>query len=153
MSEPAERGVEVGVLDTEPEARLGDRATLVTGSLLMATGYLLTLGLHGSVAPYLICQAVAGLGAGVLQQSTRTLAVESVPREQTAVGSGINELLINVGGSLGAACVLAVTAASTPAGSVLPQYAAYATCWSVCAATALAGAAVALFYRSGARTV
>ncbi|MFC8967351.1 MFS transporter [Streptomyces sp. NPDC057094] len=133
--------------------RIGDRATLVIGSLLMATGYLLTLALHSSVAPYLICQAVAGLGAGVLQQSTRTLAVESVPREQTAVGSGINELLINVGGSLGAACVLAVTAASTPAGSVLPQYAAYATCWSVCAATALAGAAVALFYRSGARTV
>ncbi|MEU4167017.1 MFS transporter [Streptomyces sp. NPDC026665] len=133
-------------------ARIGDRATLVTGSLLMAAGYLSTLALHGSLTPYLICQTVAGLGAGVLQQATRTLAVESVPKEQTAVGSGINELLINVGGSLGAACVLAVTAAATPAGAALPRYSAYATCWSVCIAVSLAGAAAALFYRPAART-
>ncbi|MEV0581256.1 MFS transporter [Streptomyces sp. NPDC050392] len=133
-------------------ARIGDRATLVAGSLLMAAGYVLTLALHGSVTPYLICQTVAGLGAGLLQQATRTLAVESVPKEQTAVGSGINELLINVGGSLGAACVLAVTAAATPAGAALPHYSAYATCWAVCVAASLAGAATALLYRPGTRT-
>lgn len=133
-------------------ARIGDRATLVLGSALMAVGYLLTLAFHDSTAPYLLCQVVAGAGAGILQQSTRTLAVESVPHDQTAVGSGINELLINVGGSLGAACVLAITAAATPAGSVLPDYTAYAACWVVCAAVSLAGSAFALLYRPSTRT-
>ncbi|MGW5010151.1 MFS transporter [Streptomyces parvulus] len=132
-------------------ARVGDRATLVVGSLLMAAGYALALALHTSLTPYLLSTVLAGVGTGLLQQSTRTLAVESVPPEQTAVGSGINELLINVGGSLGAACVLAVTAAHTAAGSALPAYGAYATTWSVCTGVSLLGALAALLYRRSDR--
>lgn len=128
-------------------ARIGDRALLVFGSLLMAAGYALTLAFHASLPPYLLSTVVAGLGTGLLQQSTRTLAVEAVPHEQTAVGSGINELLINVGGSLGAACVLAVTAAHTAAGSALPDQGAYVTAWSVCLAMSVLGALAALLYR------
>ncbi|WP_326657217.1 MFS transporter [Streptomyces sp. NBC_00385] len=128
-------------------ARIGDRATLVLGSLLMAAGYALTLAFHSTLTPYLLSTVVAGIGTGLLQQSTRTLAVESVPDEQAAVGSGINELLINVGGSLGAACVLAVTAAHTSAGSSLPGFGAYTTTWSVCVGVSLLGALVALLYR------
>ncbi|MBT2896026.1 MFS transporter [Streptomyces sp. McG3] len=128
-------------------ARIGDRATLMLGSLLMATGYALTLAFHTTLTPYLLSTVVAGLGTGLLQQSTRTLAVEAVPQDQAAVGSGINELLINVGGSLGAACVLAVTAAYTSAGSALPAFGAYATTWTVCVGVSLLGALVSLLHR------
>ncbi|MGW1001383.1 MFS transporter [Streptomyces sp. NPDC002520] len=132
-------------------ARITDRRVLVTGSLLMAGGYGAEYLGHASAVAFLAATAVAGLGSGLLQHSTRTLAVEAVPHEQTSVGSGINELLINVGGSIGAAVVLAVFAAHTAAGAALPDFGAYTASWLTCGAIALAGAVVALFYRGANR--
>ncbi|MFF4865484.1 MFS transporter [Streptomyces sp. NPDC001231] len=128
-------------------ARLSDRRTLLAGSLLMAAGNLAVYVSHSSLVPYLACTAVVGLGSGLLQHSTRTLAVEAVPHDQTSVGSGINELLINVGGSLGAAVVLSVFAAETAAGRSLPAVTAYTHAWAICAVVSLAGALVSLLYR------
>ncbi|MFF2773916.1 MFS transporter [Streptomyces sp. NPDC058052] len=125
-----------------------DRLTLVIGSLLMAVGYVLSAAFHTHLAAFLAGTAVAGLGTGLMQHSTRTLAVESVPHDRTAVGSGINELLINVGGSLGAAVVLTVFAGHTPAGRPLPTLGAYTTSWTLCAAVSVVGAALALLYRT-----
>ncbi|MFD3992730.1 MFS transporter [Streptomyces sp. NPDC058583] len=129
-------------------AAISDRLTLATGSLLMAAGYLASLAWHGSMPLFLTGTAVAGLGIGFLQHSTRTLAVESVPHDRTSVGSGINELLINVGGSVGAAIVLTVFAARTPAGETLPELGAYTSSWTICAVVSLTGAAIALLYRT-----
>ncbi|MFD8641973.1 MFS transporter [Streptomyces zaomyceticus] len=129
-------------------AAVSDRLTLCAGSLLMAAGYLASLAWHGSMPLFLAGTAVAGLGIGLLQHSTRTLAVESVPHDRTSVGSGINELLINVGGSAGAAIVLTVFAARTPAGETLPELGAYTTSWTICAVVSLAGAALSLLYRT-----
>ncbi|MFB6550834.1 MFS transporter [Streptomyces sp. NPDC056405] len=128
-------------------ARITDRLTLVTGSALMAAGYAGALVAHSSLGLFLATTVVAGVGIGFLQHSTRTLAVELVPHDQTSVGSGINELLINVGGSLGAAAVLAVSARATPADSPLPRLDAYTTSWTMCVAVSLAGAVIALFLR------
>ncbi|AIA04927.1 MFS transporter [Streptomyces noursei] len=127
--------------------RISDRRTLVTGSLLMAAGNLATFAWHTSLVPYLLFTAVVGLGSGLLQHSTRTLAVEAVPHDQTSVGSGINELLINVGGSLGAAVVLSVFAAETTAGHQLPAESAYTHAWLLCTVVSLAGALIGLLYR------
>ncbi|MFJ9852881.1 MFS transporter [Streptomyces sp. NPDC101150] len=132
--------------------RISDRLTLVTGSLLMAAGNLATFAWHRTLPPYLVFTAVVGLGSGLLQHATRTLAVEAVPRHQTSVGSGINELLINVGGSLGAAVVLSVFAAQTAAGRPLPAVTAYTHSWAICAAVSLAGALIALLYRRPGHT-
>ncbi|MFE3762579.1 MFS transporter [Streptomyces sp. NPDC059104] len=129
-------------------AAVSDRLTLVAGSLLMAAGYLLSLTCHTDQLLFLAGTAVAGLGTGFLQHSTRTLAVESVPHDRTSVGSGINELLINVGGSIGAAAVLTVFAARTPAGRTLPELGAYTTSWTLCTVISVAGAALALLYRT-----
>ncbi|MFB6517152.1 MFS transporter [Streptomyces sp. NPDC056401] len=129
-------------------AAVTDRLTLVAGSLLMAAGYAMVLAFHGDQALFLAGTAVAGLGTGFLQHSTRTLAVECVPRDRTSVGSGINELLINIGGSLGAAAVLTVFAAHTPAGRTLPGLSAYTVSWTLCVLVSLAGAALALLYRT-----
>ncbi|WP_328940844.1 MFS transporter [Streptomyces sp. NBC_00250] len=132
-------------------ARLTDRLTLVTGSVLMAVGYGVVLATHSSAPLFLCGTALAGLGNGFLQHSTRTLAVESVPHDRTSVGSGINELLISVGGSLGAAAILTVFAGHTPAGHTLPDLGAYTTSWVLCAAISLAGAAASLLYRAPAK--
>ncbi|MEW1615672.1 MULTISPECIES: MFS transporter [unclassified Streptomyces] len=139
----------LGALAAPAVARaVSDRLTLLAGSLLMAAGYLVSLSWHTSMLPFLAGTAVAGVGIGFLQHSTRTLAVESVPRDRTSVGSGINELLINVGGSLGAAAVLTVFTTRTPAGAVLPELGAYTTSWTICVVVSLAGAAIALFHRT-----
>ncbi|MEU0412983.1 MFS transporter [Streptomyces griseorubiginosus] len=129
-------------------AVISDRLTLVSGSLLMAAGYGAAVAWHSALWPFLAGTVLAGLGTGFLQHSTRTLAVEAVPRDRTSVGSGINELLINAGGSIGAAAVLAVFAARTRAGHVLPEVGAYTTSWAVCAFVSLAGALIALLYRA-----
>ncbi|GLX19844.1 MULTISPECIES: MFS transporter [Streptomyces] len=130
-------------------ARITDRATLVTGSVLMAAGYALSAAVHDSAAALISVNSLAGIGIGLLQHSTRTLAVEAVPHDQTSVGSGINELLISVGGSLGAAVVLTVSADHTAVGETLPDLGAYTAAWTLCAAVSLAGAAFALFHRTG----
>ncbi|MFF8376111.1 MFS transporter [Streptomyces sp. NPDC015661] len=129
-------------------ARITDRLTLVTGSALMAVGYGTVLAVHTSAPLFFLGTALAGLGTGFLQHSTRTLAVESVPHDRTSVGSGINELIINVGGSLGAAAVLTVFAGHTPAGRALPDLGAYTTSWVLCVAVCLVGAAASLLYRT-----
>ncbi|MEU5919487.1 MFS transporter [Streptomyces sp. NPDC047141] len=129
-------------------ARITDRLTLVTGSALMAAGYVIVLATHASAPLFLLGTALAGLGNGFLQHSTRTLAVESVPHDRTSVGSGINELIINVGGSLGAAAVLTVFAGHTAAGHTLPDLGAYTTSWVLCAAISVAGGAASLLYRT-----
>ncbi|MGI3224298.1 MFS transporter [Streptomyces sp. GTA36] len=133
-------------------AAISDRLTLVSGSLLMAAGYGAAVAWHSTLWPFLAGTVLAGLGTGFLQHSTRTLAVEAVPHDRTSVGSGINELLINVGGSLGAAAVLTVFAARTQAGHVLPEVGAYTTSWAVCAAVSVAGALIALMYRTKGAT-
>ncbi|MER7759188.1 MFS transporter [Streptomyces sp. NPDC097619] len=127
--------------------RIGDRGTLVAGSVLMAVGYGASVAVHGSVAAFATVNGVAGLGIGLLQHSTRTLAVEAVPAHRTSVGSGINELLISVGGSLGAAVVLGVSTAHTRPGATLPDLGAYTTSWTLCAALSVLGAALALLHR------
>ncbi|MEV7169458.1 MFS transporter [Streptomyces sp. NPDC093224] len=128
-------------------ARITDRGTLVTGCVLMAAGYALSAVTHTSAAAFAAVNAVAGLGIGLLQHSTRTLAVEAVPRDRTSVGSGINELLISVGGSLGAAVVLGVSAAHTRPGATLPDLGAYTTAWILCSVVCAAGALFALLHR------
>lgn len=50
-------------------------------------------------------------------------------------------------GSLGAAAVLTVFSARTPAGRTLPELSAYTVSWTVCALVSVAGAAIALLYR------
>ncbi|MEU8779183.1 MFS transporter [Streptomyces sp. NPDC048606] len=132
-------------------ARITDRGTLVTGSLLMAAGYALSATAHGSATALVAVNAVAGLGIGLLQHSTRTLAVEAVPRDRTSVGSGINELLISVGGSLGAAVVLGISTAHTRPGDTLPDLGAYTTAWTLCAAVSAAGALFTLLHRPASK--
>ncbi|MFB9368101.1 MFS transporter [Kitasatospora sp. NPDC001664] len=148
---PGMLAIAAGALAAPAVARaVSDRGALVLGSLLMAAGYGALALRHDSLPLFLLLSVVSGIGTGFLQQSTRALAVESVPQDRTSVGSGINELLINVGGSLGAAVVLSVFAARTAAGQVLPALSAYTTAWWLSAAVAGAGALLALLYRQPA---
>ncbi|MFE2720842.1 MFS transporter [Kitasatospora sp. NPDC059327] len=150
-SAPGMLALAAGAMAAPAVARaVTDRGTLVLGSVLMAVGYGAMAFRHDSLPVFLLWGVVSGVGTGFLQHSTRTLAVEAVPHDRTSVGSGINELLINVGGSIGAAVVLSVFVAHTGAGQVFPDLGAYTTAWALAAGVGLAGAALALLYRSPA---
>jgi MFS family permease len=124
----------------------GDRATLATGSALIAAGYLAAAMWYSEAPAFLAALAIVGLGCGLMQFSTRTLAVETAGPRAASTGSGINEILITTGGSLGAAAVLAILESRTPPGHGLPSLAAYEICWVLCSAVAAAMAMLSLTY-------
>lgn len=129
----------------------GDRAALTTGSVLMAAGYLGALAGSRSRIELLGALAVVGLGCGTLQFTTRTLAVEAAPESAVSARAGVNEILITLGGAVGAATAVAIQAFYTPVGHLLPKSEAFTAVWAVCAAIGVASAAVSLCYPTTVR--
>ncbi|WP_203869179.1 hypothetical protein [Plantactinospora endophytica] len=83
---------------------------LVLGLLLAAAGDLALLGLTASgtwwrALPGLF---VAGVGSGVLNAALARLAVESVPADHVAMGSGASNTARYVGSALGLALVVSI---------------------------------------------
>ncbi len=85
---------------------------LALGLLLCAAGEALLIGVGArstwaGVLPGLI---VAGVGSGVGNAALGRLAVESVPRDRAAMGSGANNTARYLGGAAGVALVVALAA-------------------------------------------
>ncbi|MFI9290182.1 MFS transporter [Streptomyces gardneri] len=113
--------------------RLSAAYQLTLGFTLSATGVLALLGaLEGPWPRLLPGLLVAGAGSGLLNAALPRLAVDSVPPEQAAMGSGAN----NTARYIGSAAGVALTLALTPAG---PD-----TALLVSAGLALTGAAITL---------
>ena len=64
------------------------------------------------------------------------LVVESVPRDEVGVATGINTIMRSLGGALGAAVVAALLTGKTIAGSPIPAEAAYTDAFIVAAGAA-----------------
>ncbi len=115
---------------------------LALGLLLCAAGEaaLIWIGARSSWAAVLPGLIVAGVGSGVGNAALGRLAVESVPHERAAMGSGANNTARYLGGAAGVALVVAI--------AVRPGAAGLAHGWDMAAAVSAAlcalGAAVAL---------
>jgi MFS family permease len=127
--------------------RLSSPSRLAIGLALCAGGELALTGLHAGsswtrLLPGLV---IAGIGSGVANAALGRLAVESVPRERSGVGSGANNTARYLGGAAGVALVVAI---STGAGGADLVHG-----WSVAAAVSAGlcaiGAAIALACRPG----
>ncbi|MFF7811230.1 MFS transporter [Streptomyces sp. NPDC007945] len=107
---------------------------LACGFALSAAGVLLLLGTTESAAlpwPRLVAGlVVAGAGSGLLNAGLPRLAVDSVPPERAAMGSGANNTARYIGSAAGVSLMLALSAATPDAALVAS------------AALALAGAAL-----------
>ncbi|MFF8836550.1 MFS transporter [Streptomyces sp. NPDC015130] len=113
--------------------RLSAAYQLTLGFALSAAGVLTLLGaLEGPWPRLLPGLLVAGAGSGLLNAALPRLAVDSVPPERAAMGSGAN----NTARYIGSAAGVALTLALTPAG---PD-----TALLVSAGLALTGAALTL---------
>ncbi|MEU3609241.1 MFS transporter [Streptomyces sp. NPDC035033] len=100
-------------------ARLSAPYQLALGFVLSAAGVLALLGTLDSPAlpwPRLIAGlVVAGAGSGLLNAALPRLAVDSVPPERAAMGSGANNTARYIGSAAGVALMLALSAAGPDA--------------------------------------
>ncbi|MFC7920701.1 MFS transporter [Streptomyces cinereoruber] len=115
--------------------RLSAAHQLTLGFVLSAAGVLTFLGSledHAGAWRLLPGLLVAGVGSGLLNAALPRLAVDSVPPERAAMGSGANNTARYIGSSAGVALTLALTTAGPDAAL------------AASAALALAGAALTL---------
>ncbi|WP_432125759.1 MFS transporter [Streptomyces sp. bgisy082] len=99
-------------------ARLSAAHQLTLGFLLSAAGVLTFLGaLEGHAGAWRLLPGllVAGAGSGLLNAALPRLAVDSVPPERAAMGSGANNTARYIGSSAGVALTLALATAGPDA--------------------------------------
>ncbi|MGW9449842.1 MFS transporter [Streptomyces sp. NPDC055632] len=116
-------------------ARLSAAHQLTLGFVLSAAGVLTFLGaLEGHAGAWRLLPGllVAGAGSGLLNAALPRLAVDSVPPERAAMGSGANNTARYIGSSAGVALTLALATAGPD------------TALAASAALALTGAALTL---------
>ncbi|MFB8175153.1 MFS transporter [Streptomyces sp. NPDC055966] len=94
--------------------RVTPRVQLAAGFALHAVGVLAMLGAVGSgswvrLLPGLV---IGGVGSGLLNGGLPLLAVESVPRERAAMGSGAQQTFRYIGSSAGVALTIALATSS-----------------------------------------
>ena len=80
--------------------------------------------------------ALLGIGIGFSFASMANLVVESVPREEVGVATGINTIMRSLGGALGAQLVASLLTGKTIAGTAIPAEAAYTDAFIVAAIAA-----------------
>ena len=98
--------------------RIGQRALLIPGGLVWATGgvYLLS---RASTTPdylgvYLPAVCMTGLGVSLVLPQMSSAAVQGLPADSYGTGSAVNQAIRNLGGTFGVALVVAFTAGLTP---------------------------------------
>ncbi|MDX2826457.1 MFS transporter [Streptomyces ipomoeae] len=125
----------------------GPKFTLITGSVVIATGYGLSLVLMGSTWGLLIVSAVVSAGVGVAYGAMPALIMSTVPLSETASANSFNTLMRALGTSTAAAVVGVVLAqmTTTLGGFTLPSEDGFRVGLMIGGGAALAAAAVAVF--------
>jgi EmrB/QacA subfamily drug resistance transporter len=113
------------------------KAQLLVGAALATLGSLSIAFQHDAEWKLAVAGGVFGIGLGLVYSSMINLIVQSVPRHQTGVASGMNTNIRTIGASIGTAVVSSVVAAHVGAGG-LPAESGYSESFVI---TALAGAA------------
>ncbi len=118
------------------------RVALIVATFFVATGYLLFLVNHTTIAGTFVNMAIAGIGSGALVGALPSAAAAAAPRGQTGIATALTNTTKTIGGSFASATfaiVLAIGAIGT-ASSLLG----YLTVFAICGGGALV-AAVLLF--------
>jgi EmrB/QacA subfamily drug resistance transporter len=106
--------------------RVGFRAVLVSGAVLLASGlawYATRVGVQPAyLTEWLPATIVTGLGIGLTFPVMSAAAVSSLPGDRFAVGSAVNQTARQVGGSIGIAILVVVLGAPATAGAALAHF-------------------------------
>ncbi|MFG2395994.1 MFS transporter [Streptomyces lydicus] len=127
--------------------RVGDRAVLASGAVLIALAFSGMVLCHDTPAGYVTAALGVGLATGIFESITRTLSAEAVAAHETALAVGLNELALSLGAAIGAAVIGAFFAAHPGGDGAHIAVAGYLWSWGACACAAVLGALLALAYR------
>ncbi|MFB9249133.1 MFS transporter [Sphaerisporangium melleum] len=97
-------------LSAQVSRRWGPKVTLIAGTLVIAAGYALTLGLMRSVWQVVAAASVAAAGVGLAYAAMPALIMSSVPPSETAAANGLNALMRSIGTSASSAVTSVVLA-------------------------------------------
>jgi EmrB/QacA subfamily drug resistance transporter len=116
--------------------RVSSRLPLVIGTFMGMLAFVFYALFHGSEWEICVGGAFLGVGIGFSFASMANLVVESVPRNEVGVATGINTIMRSLGGALGAQLVASLLTGKTIAGSTVPAEAAYTDAFIVAAVAA-----------------
>ncbi|MFE9866957.1 MFS transporter [Streptomyces sp. NPDC005506] len=91
----------------------GPKFTLISGVLVIAAGYGLSLALMGSAWGLMLVTIVTSSGVGLAYGAMPALIMSSVPLSETASANGFNTLMRSLGTSVGSAVIGVVLAQMT----------------------------------------
>lgn len=123
--------------------RIGFRAVLTLGSVMVAASFGSFALLHRGPLDVLVMMLLLGVGIGLAYSVMPALIVARTPDERTASATGVNQVLRLLGGAFGAALVATVLAAYTPVGEDGPREAGIVVASLVSCGGALVSALVA----------
>ncbi|MFD8717822.1 MFS transporter [Streptomyces sp. NPDC059629] len=75
----------------------GPKATLMTGSVIVGAGYLLTMGMMSGIWQVIVASCVVATGVGFAYGALPALIMEAVPVSETAAANGLNALMRSIG--------------------------------------------------------
>jgi EmrB/QacA subfamily drug resistance transporter len=116
--------------------RANSRLPLVIGTFFGMLAFVVYAAFHGSVWEICVGGALLGIGIGFSFASMANLVVESVPREEVGVATGINTIMRSLGGALGAQLVASLLTGKTIGSTGIPTEAAYTDAFIVAAVAA-----------------
>ncbi|MFE6738477.1 MFS transporter [Streptomyces tubercidicus] len=91
----------------------GPKVTLISGALVLAAGYLVSLLLTGTAWGLMAALVIMDSGVALAYGAMPALIMSTVPLSETAAANGFNALMRSLGTSIGAAVVGAVLAQMT----------------------------------------
>jgi EmrB/QacA subfamily drug resistance transporter len=129
---------------------LGGKAQLLVGAALGALSCLSLAIRHDDRLAVAVAAGVFGAGLGLVYSSMINLIVQSVPRHQTGVASGMNTNIRTIGASIGTAVVSSIVTSHVTSGG-LPAESGFTGSFLILAVLAAAAFAVALLVPTARR--
>ncbi|MFG1706249.1 MFS transporter [Nonomuraea sp. M3C6] len=127
-------------------AARGPKTSLLLGTIVIASGYFLALGLMGHAWGVLVFSAVVSAGIGFAYAAMPSIIMSAVPLTETAAANGLNSLMRSIGTSSASAVLGAILANMTvKLGPVtLPSEAGFRTGFIIGGGVALLAALIVL---------
>jgi MFS family permease len=127
--------------------RIGAKLTLMIGTGVLGSGYLVGFFLMSAPWQLLVACCVASAGVGIGYAAMPTLILDAVPPSEAASAVGVNALMRSVGTTLAAAVMATVLTSSSHvfSGIAFPTETAFKWCFALGAIAAFVGVAIAAF--------